>query len=290
MGKKKEIRRAQMAFYQIIRGLHWAHAKEISELRSDFAREIRRLETNFERRLFEQSDKLDEAQEILIKKLSEAKENQVTKLIDSHRYQIRELQKFFRDLIRHNLVLIYGMKDSAKKQKMYELRSKKDYEEFKGKYDKYIANALKWKEDVARWEVEHENDDMEELEYDLHEANAEAKRHKNLLRVLECSNETLKQHIVIAEDERLNFREEFARSVVDVQKKASMNKMVHMIKRMAARREEELYAGLADNIEKDPHDRMDYFRDLLFNRHVHLGEVLQVCYTQCIFNYDEAMV
>jgi hypothetical protein len=276
MGKKKEIRRAQMAFFQIIRGLYWAHAREVSDLRSEFAREIRRLESQFDRRMFENSDKRDEEQAVLVTKLAERKEVQVHKLVDSHRYQSRELQKFFRDLIRHNLILVYGMKDAAKKQKMYELRAKKDYEGFKEKYDKYIACAVKWKQDIEQWEIEHADDFLEMLEEDLHQANVEVKRLRHTLRMLECSNETIRQHMVIADKEKVNLKNEFNRSVVDVQKRTSMNRFIQQIKQQAAKREADMHAALADNFERDPSDEMDYFAELIFSRNQQKDEIQQV--------------
>lgn len=266
MGRKKEIRQAQMAFYQIIRGLYWKHAKDVSDMRKEFAREIRRLETSFDRRLFDQNEKKDEEQERQVVILATNKESQIQSLIENHRIAAEELAKYFKDLIRHNLGLICVMKDSAKKEKMMELRSKKNCEDFKAKYENFVSSAVQWKQDMERWSVEHVNDDVEALATELRDVNEQCKRLKHAQRMVECSNETLQQRMTLVLKEKEALQNQFGRSIVEAQKRGLMNRFVNEIKKKAAKREGELYEALADNVEKAPGDDTNYFEALMSPR------------------------
>lgn len=162
--------------------------------------------------------------------------------------------------------LIYGMKDSAKKEKTLELRARKDYENFKIKYEKYVASAVQWKKDIEKWTIEHEDDNLEELTQELRNKDDECKRLKQIQRMIECSNETLQQRIIIASKEKDSLRKEFSRSIIDVQKRMSMNRFVNGIRTKAAKRQGDLYESLADNVEKDPEDTTNYFGALMSSR------------------------
>lgn len=276
MEKKAEVRQLQMALFQIIRGLHWKHARDVSDLRKNFAREIRRLETVFDRRLFEDSDRKEEEQEKALAQVAGMKEDQIQSIIDTHRAQTDELTTFFRELIRHNMALICSMKEQAKKEKTLELRAKRDYEDFKAKYEEYIAPAVQWRKEMIRWAAEHRGDDDDSLGRDLLECTDDCKRLKHLLRMVECSNEALYQRTQIALKEKACLNKKFSQSFVQAQKITSMSRFIGQLKKNAAKREGELYESLADNVEKNEGDDNNYFEAIMSPRDRELEEMAGV--------------
>lgn len=276
MGRRKEMRQAEMAFYQIIRGLYWKHAKDISDLRKEFAREIRRLETEFDRRLFEGEDKKDEEQAKQVANLANNKEAQIQSLVSSHHAATETLSKYFRDLIRHNLGLICKMKDSAQTDKTTELRSRKVCEDTKVKYEALVSAPIKWKQDMERWEVDHVHDDVAVIANELREVNEEYRDLQHTQRMVECSNETLIQRINIVEREKERLQKEYSRTIVDIQKRTSMNRFVTEVKRKGAKREAEIYEALADNVEKMEGDDTNYYEAQLSAREKDLAGIKSV--------------
>lgn len=261
MNKKKEIRRAQMAFYQMIRGLHWAHAKAVSDLRNDFAREIRRLESNFDRSLFEKNDKLEEEHDKELHKMAVAKEDQINYMIEEHAWQADQMKAFFQELLKISLDIVQQMKLEVKQQTTAELMQRRDYEHFKHRYDVYVAPALKWSTLMDEWTITHQEDNLNELMSTLKTKEDELTKRKYSMRMLEAANEALNQRILIAEKERNCIKKQFCRSIVDSQRSTSMKRFCHQLKRKAARDEAEVFFAL-NKLVRDRGSGVNHFKNI----------------------------
>lgn len=227
--KKKEIRQAQFAFYQMIRGLHWAHAKQVSDLREAFAREIRRLESSFDRSLFENNEQAEEEQQKNLNKMANDKEEQIRFLIDDHSWQADQMKMFFQELLKISLDIVNQMKHEVKQQTTSELTQRRDYEHFKHRYDVYVAPAISWSTLMDEWQVMHQEDNLGELVAVLQKKEDEVKRRKLTLRMLEAANEAINQRLFIAEKERNCVKKQFFRAIVDSQRTLSMKKFCHQL-------------------------------------------------------------
>lgn len=298
MNKKKEIRRAQMAFYQMIRGLHWAHAKAVSDLRNEFAREVRRLETSYDRGLFEKNERLEEEHDRQMGKLAVAKEEQIKYLIDDHAWQADQMKAFFQELLKISLDIVQQMKIEVKQQTTAELMQRRDYEHFKHRYDVYVTPALRWSTLMDEWTVVHQEDDLQELVSTLKLKEDELKKRKYNLRMLEAANEALNQRILIAEKERNCIKKQFCRSIVDSQRTTSMKRFCHQLKRKAARDDAEIYLAL-NKLVRDRGTGINHFKhitdqkdeealDLMLDINQHAREHLETQYAFAdAFNENE---
>ncbi|ODN03613.1 Growth arrest-specific protein 8 [Orchesella cincta] len=263
MNKKKEVRRAQMAFYQLLRGLYWQHAKQVSDLRNQFAREIRRLESCFDRRLFEKNEQEEEQHDKELAKMGTAKEEQIRFLIEDHAWQADQMKAFFQELLKISLDIVNQMKQEVKQQTTSELMQRRDYDHFKHRYDVYVAPAMRWSALMDEWTIVHQDDNLNELVATLKSREEELKKRKYSLRMLEAANEALNQRLTIAEKERDCVKRQFCRAIVDSQKTTSMKRFCQQLKKKAAAREGELYEALSDNIERKPWDDGDYYELML---------------------------
>jgi len=265
--KKKEVRRAQLAFFEIIRGLHWKHSKDVSDLRNEFSKELRRLESSFDRRLFEFNDREEEVHDRDIGRLASLKEDQIKKLIEFHERQFLEIKTFFNDLNINNVAVVNTLKMHVKREKVRELHLIRKRNDLQDKLSSYTTPSSTFKQEMDIWSKEKlANPPMDILLRELKDREKEVRKARETKRQLECATEAVKQKSMIAEHEKDLLKKEFSRAIMAIQRKCSMGKLTTELKKNAARRERSLFETLAEDLEKPAHDQTDHFAQLINER------------------------
>lgn len=223
--KNREISNCQTSIQSIMRQLQTEHEESCSKLRNDFCAELRRIESTFERLMFERekSQQLHEASEI--QRTNQEKSEHVRQLMELHQIQLEQMKEYFNEITANNFAVI-----SALQENIGELRGRE--QELKQKLSKERTKCRKLEEKIIQDKKEMEKQLQEdrkcaqEIRRQLRQRDKRLKLNDEYARALEVNNEVLVQKTELVKKDRDSIKGTFVKTIIDMQKKANMNKLI----------------------------------------------------------------
>lgn len=223
--KNQEISKGQTSIYTMMRQLQLENAEHASKLRSDFCAELRRIDSTFVRMMYER-EKAQEIQEAAeIQRTQQEKSEHISQLMNLHQTQLKDMKDYFNEITANNFAVI-----SALQEELARLREKEQeltLEVTKGRKEvrKLEETVLKGKEE-AEQRLRDDRKSAQEIKRQLDLCTKRLKYNDKYAHGLEISNEALFQKVELVQRERDVLKGSFTKSIVDMQKKSNMHKLI----------------------------------------------------------------
>lgn len=223
--KNQEISRGQTSIHAMMRQLKLENAEHASKLRTDFCSELRRIESTFERMMFERQKSAELQDTVEIQRCETEKSEHIRQLMDLHQTQLKDMKEYFNEITANNFAVISALQDELARLREREqdlgLEVAKGRREFKAMEEKMV----KEKEDAER-KLKHDRKSAQEIKRQLELTRKHLRRHEQYAHNLEIGNEALIQRAEVAQRERDILKGSFTKSIVDMQKKAGMHRLI----------------------------------------------------------------
>ncbi|CAG7818223.1 unnamed protein product [Allacma fusca] len=289
-GKRMQIRTQMRAQFEILRSLHTAHVQALQNMMFNLSKAIRSKEMVWERHFDCRWEKSSKAVTKMDKQINAQKTTSLFMMNDLHERILQDLKTFFNDMTSNNFAVITTLEQEIDTQKSTNNRLARDLVHVKKQYAGISKPLERMQQQMTEWK--DQDSIMRKKSEELHhnEVNLESK--------LLCENnlnlliELLIQRLEIASKDFDKVKSQFAKGLVKMQQKMTMNNLVNQLKLNAAQKDTVILRAIQpaaksgnsaflQNLEKQIDSQRRQIRRSLQNSLTDGRQVLDPCVSPC---------